>query len=115
MNALKNILPLVVFFILCGCPLAGGADVRSHVDMGDAYYNEGRYDKAVKEYSEAISMDSSLAEAYYHRGLAYYRTEHYDEAIGDYTKAISLYPSPPDAQVYLSRGIAYLKKGLYDE
>ncbi len=47
------------------------ADARDHHLMGDQYYTDGKYQNALNEYTQAISLDPADALAYYNRGLCY--------------------------------------------
>ena len=47
------------------------ANARDHHLMGDQYYSENKYQKALDEYTQAISLDPADALAYYNRGLCY--------------------------------------------
>jgi tetratricopeptide (TPR) repeat protein len=115
MKRIRVVFLLICLGILCGYVSAEGADARQFLDVGDAYYNDGKYEMAIKEYGKAIAVDEGLAAAYYHRGLAYDKMESIDKAIQDYSKAISLTPRHDDAQIYHNRGLAYLKSGNYSE
>lgn len=55
---------------------------------------------------------TSVAHAFYNRGLAYKRKEDYDRAIADFTDAIRLDPS--DADMFRNRGSAYDDAEQYD-
>lgn len=85
--------------------------VQYYFDAANAYFNDGKYDDAIRSYSQAISVDPGFAQAYHNRGLSYYRKGQYDDAIADYSKVISDFK--PNAGVYQSRGLAYLRKGQY--
>lgn len=80
---------------------------------GYAYYEKGRYDEAIMEFTNAIGFDPNNAVAYRNRGHAYNEKGRYDEAIMDFTKAIDL--DPNNAVAYRSRGHAYNEKSRYDE
>ena len=73
---------------------------------------QGEYDKAIVHYTEAINLNSELAEAYYNRGVAYAKKGEFDLEIQDFNKAIDL--NPEYAKAYYNRGVAYAKKGEFD-
>ncbi len=63
--------------------------------LAEAYYNRGNthatlneYDRAIADYTQAISIEPKLVEAYNKRGLAYHSIGLYEEALADYTQAI---------------------------
>jgi len=70
---------------------------------------QGSYDEAIEECTEAIKLDPNLAIAYNNRAVAYLHMGQYDLAIADCTKAIELDPSLADpycngAYLYNERG-----------
>ena len=73
---------------------------------------QGEYDKVIVHYTEAINLNSELAEAYYNRGVAYAKKGKFDLAIQDFNKAIDL--NPEYAKACYNRGVAYAKKGEFD-
>jgi lipoprotein NlpI len=98
---------------------------------GEAYFMQGDYDRAIKDFSEATELGSpatpvlrwhgqdyhefavfsegNRAEALRWRGLAYQEQRDYDSAMKDFSEAIRL--APDDPQAYSDRGRAYLQNG----
>ena len=79
-----------------------------------AHSQQGELDKAIEDYTSAISFDPKSARAYAGRGDAYYRKGLYGLAIGDYDSAIEISRDP----VYLRmRAFACYSRGteLYRE
>ena len=97
---------------LFGKPISKGNLASTYYNRGVAYKNEGRYDRAIADYTKAIKLDPKHAYAYHNRGIAYGDKGDYDHAIADYTQAIKL--NPNYARAYYNRGIAYGEKGDYD-
>ena len=94
------IIPLVSLLLLvvgilagCGGPAKGSAEW--HADQGYKLFNQGRYDEAIKECTEAIELAPNFAEAYSNRGIAYVQKGELDQAIADFDKAIELDPDLP--------------------
>jgi tetratricopeptide (TPR) repeat protein len=54
-------------------------------NRGNAYYDSGQNDQAIKDYSEVIRLNPKDAEAYYNRGNAYRRLKRDEVALKDYT------------------------------
>lgn len=87
---------------------------EAYLDRGNSYYRSGKYQRAIKDYNQAIHLDPKFTKAYYNRGLAYGQGKgQFDKAISDYTKAIEL--DPKDAMAYNNRGVTYKHIGQYDK
>ena len=85
---------------------------ETYYGRGNAYYDEGKFDSAIAEYTSAITLKRDYAEAYYGRGNAYYDEGKFDSAIAEYTSAITL--KRDYAEAYYGRGIAYYDEGKFD-
>lgn len=73
--------------------------------QGIAYGESGEYRKAVKCFTQVISLRPGNADAYYNRGVANNRAGNYKEAIKDFTRAICICPTYSAAYIY--RGYIY--------
>lgn len=80
------------------------------------YYEQEKYEDAVKSYTDAINRGLGTAEIYNLRGVAYYKWDdkHYNEAIADFTKAIEL-KHENVADVYSNRAFAYNKQDKIED
>jgi lipoprotein NlpI len=72
----------------------------------------GEYDRAIKDYDQAIALNPHYANAFNNRGNAYRCKGAYGHAIDDYNKAIGL--DPYDAKKFKSRGIVGFSMGQFD-
>jgi tetratricopeptide (TPR) repeat protein len=81
-------------------------DAVGYLDRGNRYSRNAVYDRAIDDYTTAISMDPELAEAFYSRGCSYYEIGRYDDSIADLTRAIEINPSA-DAY-YGQRSVVHL-------
>jgi len=84
--------------------------------LADAYFNRGlaygqlgKYQKALADYTQALSLDPNLVDAYFNRGIVHNRLGESQQAIADYTQALSLDPNLVDA--YFNRGIVHNRLG----
>jgi tetratricopeptide (TPR) repeat protein len=80
-----------------------------YVDCGNAFLGTKEFDRAIAEYTKAITLNPQNSEAYNCRGLAFIDKGEYDRAIDDFNAAIERYSN--DTFAYKYRGIAHEKKG----
>ncbi|MDX2077128.1 MAG: tetratricopeptide repeat protein [bacterium] len=83
-----------------------------YFERGTQHIHAGRYDDAIRDYTETVRLNPQYANAYVNRGVAYADKNDYDRAIADYNEAIRL--NPQDADAYYNRGLAYYNKNDYD-
>ena len=62
------------------------------INRGAAYDTKGQYDRAIRDYDEAIELDRRQAVAFNNRGFANFNLGQHDRAIADYDEAIRLLP-----------------------
>lgn len=81
---------------------------------GSAKYQLKDYSGAIKDLSEAITLDSNFARAYYVRAICHSELEQFEQAEIDFNKVIELEPGFKDA--YINRAF-YIKEkqGKYAE
>ncbi len=79
---------------------------------GNTYYDKDEYNKAIKDYIEAIMSKPDYTIVYYKIGNVYNDKGEYDRAIAYYSEAIKRKRNY--AVAYYSRGNAYYNKGEYD-
>lgn len=82
-----------------------------YVKRGDAYFELGKFDKAFKDYNQAIRLDSTDYFGYKCRGDQYYELKQYKKALADFNKVISLNPK----EGYKYRGDFYLNLDNYEK
>ena len=61
--------------------------MRGYYNRGNAYRNNGEYDKAITDYTEAIRLDPKYATAYNNRGIAYRHRGDTQKAQADFAQA----------------------------
>jgi len=86
-------------------------EAREAYERGRAYHVKKEYDLAIKEYSEAIRLDSTDTSAYRGRGLVYEMQKKYALVIKDYTEASRL---DTDEALSLLKSNIYAYKEDYD-
>ena len=95
-------------------------DSQVYVDLGYAFENDGKPDKALENYLKAISLNSQYATAYLRAGIVYSsRKNDRDKALAMYDKAEQLYRAASNNEsineVQQHRGVLYRIVGRYDE
>ena len=86
---------------------------RNYAALGDYYKDEKIFDKALANYSQAISIRPDKYDHYGDRGTMYFQMQNYTAAINDFNTAIQL---KPDAyKVYRNLGSAYGASGNYNQ
>jgi len=73
----------------------------------------GDIQKALENLSEAISIDSDYADAYYNRGVIYSKNNNNEQAISDYSMVIKL--NPKYEKAFYNRGNVYLRQENFKE
>jgi serine protease Do len=71
---------------------------ENRVNSGNAQLTNGSYRDAIAAYTSAIQGNSSLAAAYFNRGLAYYKVGQRENAISDFSKAADLFQQQRNSQ-----------------
>ena len=79
---------------------------------GDAFVNKNEFDRAFRDFDQAITLKPDFVEALNNRGHAFAKTGKNDSAIRDFDNALKL--NPDDAVVLNNRGAALVKKGEFD-
>lgn len=72
--------------------------------------NTGNYEEAIREYEEAIKINSKIADLYLSIGRNYRILGAYDKAITAFTDANALNPDDPTPDLFLSRTYATIGK-----
>jgi tetratricopeptide (TPR) repeat protein len=79
---------------------------------GVAYGSKGNYDRAIKDFDRALTLDPKWVALYVQRCIAYNDKGDYDRAIKDCDQAIRLHPNDVDA--FSARALVYRQRGDYD-
>lgn len=111
----RHTLPALAFSVLLGMGITPLFDAVAPVPSACAavqtaaeWYQRGseaqdaeQYEEAVQDYTEAIRLDPTYADAYNNRGVVYCVLQEYERALGDCTEAICL--DPQYAGAYYNR------------
>jgi len=70
-------------------------------NLGNALAAQGRFDEAIKNYRQAIQLNSNYAEALDNLGIALTAQEQFDEAVETFRKAIQINSNRPETFFHL--------------
>lgn len=90
-------------------PTAMAVIPEEFIIRGTVFAEEGQFDLAVRDFTEALRLRPDYDAAYYNRGLTYVKMERYEEGIEDFTATISIAPTHQGA--YVQRAFAYILLG----
>lgn len=83
---------------------------RAHLNLGAVYFDQERFDEAIREVKTAIKLNPLDPQFYTLLGMIYAKQGRLDDAISEFRTVLRLMPTHPGAHYNL--GVAYLKKGL---
>jgi tetratricopeptide (TPR) repeat protein len=77
--------------------------------QGLTYYDQGRWQEAIKAFERATLAEPDYELAYFALGITYSRLEFWEKALASFAKAVAL--NPYHAESYLGLGVAYTVLG----
>jgi tetratricopeptide (TPR) repeat protein len=92
---------------------ANARDALAYAHRGRAWKERGDWDRALKDYDDAIRLFPRHPTWWRDRGVVHEERKDYDQAVRDFSEAIRL--NPQDPLSYLDRGIAHKGKKDYDK
>jgi len=87
--------------------------VRAHVGLGNYYFGQQNFGKAITQYQQAQEIDSDFTQIYNQLGYSYRFLGRFDDAERAFKKYIELIPDDPNP--YDSYAELLMKMGRYDE
>lgn len=88
-------------------------DAQSHYTNGMQKLQSGDYEKAIADFTKAVTVDPKFLNGYLQRAFCYSATNKYDLAVKDYDAILAVQPNQKFA--LNSRGSAKNKLKKYDE
>lgn len=85
-----------------------------HFWLGVAYFRNGNYLEAEREFKAVTILDHSQVRAHYNLGAVYFRQKKWDQAAEAFLKAAEIDPSQR-AHLYLNVGLSYYKQGAAND
>jgi type IV pilus assembly protein PilF len=86
---------------------------RSHVELGSAYFQQGKYGIALDEFNYAVQIDPSYGQAYNGLGLVHAALGEDAKADANFSKAIQV--DPKSSESHNNYGIFLCDRKRYDE
>jgi transitional endoplasmic reticulum ATPase len=80
---------------------AVNAVAKEHWKKGNSLFEESKFEEAIKEYTEAIRIDKTYADAYFNRALTERVINDFTSARGDLEKVLELQPKSYDAPLLI--------------
>lgn len=84
-----------------------------YITRGKIYFLLHEFEKAINDFNIALSIDDSLQQAYFERGMALARNGQVQEGIKDLTYFIKF--NPNSSLAYTKRGVRYIWAGKLDK
>lgn len=81
-------------------------DLGSLIQLGNLYYDSGRFAEAVDAYGRALELDPKNADVRTDRGTSYWNIGQPDAALAEFTKSLEV--APTHAQTLYNMGVVYL-------
>ena len=76
-------------------------EAKEHWKKGNSLFEESKFEEAVKEYTEAVRVDKSYADAYFNRALTERVINDFQSARADLEKVLELQPKSYDAPLLI--------------
>ncbi|MCD4678927.1 MAG: tetratricopeptide repeat protein, partial [Bacteroidales bacterium] len=79
-------------------------------NRGNVYLRKNLYEKALKDYSKCIAVDSTYHMTYSNRGALFFNMQKYQEAVQDFNNCLILKPDNTDALIGRANSLSSLEK-----
>ena len=92
--------------------LEANSTARGHYNLGNAIYQQGRYDEAVRRYEHVIGNTDEAevrAQAYHNLGNAHFQAQDYEKSVEAFKNALRQQPGDRSAQYNLAQAQRQLK------
>ncbi len=99
-------LSVVLSFAFIG---VSGQSAKQHYKTGEDFFENGKYDDAIDQYTRAIEIEPDYTKAYTQRALVYSLQKKYKEAADDYERALVFVTK--DQELYYNAANMHFKIG----
>lgn len=101
MNRFKQ----VGLYVIITLGLLACKDERS--DLGDTYFQNGEYQKAIEAYTEYLRLEPTHLKSLYNRGRAYEELGEFEKALADFNKVLKEDPQNVNALLSITADYYY--------
>ena len=113
MKVIKIVTIQVFISMLCiSANCYAGSYTQKVIERGNEFFQQGKYDEAIREFTFALMIGPYNSQAYYNRGRAFHAMGEFDDAISDYSIAIQI--DPDNAEIYHNRANLHYYKSELD-
>jgi Ca-activated chloride channel family protein len=109
----RRILTWFLLFGLLGILNASAESVRRKVKEGNRSFEEGKFDDALKKYTDAQIDFPTSPVIHYNIGDVLYKQEKYDGAVEEFEKSLSSDDTRLASRAYYNQGNSLYRKGDY--
>jgi tetratricopeptide (TPR) repeat protein len=88
-------------------------NIEALYHLGDLYFRDGRYEKAVENFRKVLAADPSRGYVFFRMGTALNRIQRYEEALDAFQHSLDNIKNPTVA--YNNMGITFGKLGRFQE
>ena len=99
-------------WILLAIAVVSSSCGNEDVTLGDRLFDQGKYDDAIKAYTEYLELQPTHLKSIYNRGRAYEELGKYDQALSDFEKTLEI--DQKNVSALLSIGNHYYRKERFD-
>jgi tetratricopeptide (TPR) repeat protein len=96
---------------IISCRFDSAMSASIHLGLGRVYQEQGLKEQSINEYSQALSLNNKLTQAYANRGLVFASVGQFKRSIDDLNAAIKL--DPKNYVVLTNRGVAHATIGKF--
>ena len=106
-DLILSFVPFIFFFLVC-CD-----SEKSTINRGHRWFERGKFEYAVRTYSQALKDNPTNPDIYFFRGLAKFNSKDILGAEADFTMTIKL--NPMHVGAYINRGLLFNQRGEFDK
>jgi tetratricopeptide (TPR) repeat protein len=86
---------------------------QAFATLGLAYFNEGRFEEAVRSYKDALRIEPKAVESWFNLGVTFFELGKTEDALRCYLQANAL--DPNNSKICCNLGAVYFESGQYEQ